>query len=46
MLFSLADRLHMLPSELARRMTPREFQELIAYARLQERWRKEREENT
>jgi hypothetical protein len=45
MLFSLADRLRMLPSELARRLTPREFQELIAYARLKERWRQEAEDN-
>ena len=45
MLFSLADRLRMIPSELARRLTVREFGELIAYARLKERWRKEAEEN-
>lgn len=45
MLFSLADRLRMLPSDLARRITPREFQELIAFQRLKARWRKDAEEN-
>ena len=45
-LFALADRLRMLPSELARRLTVREFQELIAFQRLKTRWRKEAEENS
>ncbi len=39
MLFALADRLRMIPSELARRLTRAEFAEMIAYAEI----RKERD---